>query len=170
MIFGVPRETVKLCEHDDEWIILAAQKIWQLEKDLRRYKVEIQHVGSTAVSTIMSNPVIDIVVGVEYPEDIKRVCGWFSKHGYVKCNTVIPQATLFCLEYDGLRYYQFFVVDRQGTAWERLVRFRIFLNGAYNIAQMYNRTNLKNCTLPYDEYVRQKNSLVEAVLKRIGRL
>ncbi len=169
MIFGAPRETVKLCEHDDEWIIMAAQKIWQLEKDLRRYNVELQHVGSTAVASIMSNPVIDIVVGVECPEDIKRVCGWFSRHGYVKAKTVIPQTTLFCLENDGIRYYQFFVVDRRSSAWERLVRFRSFLNGDYNIAQMYNRTNIKNSDLPYYEYLQRKDSLVEAILKRLNR-
>lgn len=170
MILGVPSETVKLCPHDDEWIIAASQTIQQLEKDLRKYKVNIQHVGSTCIPTIMSNPVIDIAIGVECPEDIKRVCGWFSRHGYAKCKTVIPQAALFCLEKDGLRCYQFFVVDIRSMAWDRLTKFRNFLNRNNNIAQMYNRTNLSNCNLPYNEYLRQKDSLVEAILKRLNRL
>lgn len=166
MILGVPIGTVELQPHDDEWNITAAQKIEQLKKDLQKYDITIKHVGSTAVPVLLANPIIDIAIGVEEPEDIKRICSWFARHGYKRFKTMIRHTTGFCIESDGIRYYQFFIMDRFSNAWSRMLAFRDFMNKNHVVARMYNRNRVRNWDLPYDEYTRSKDPLVEAVMKR----
>lgn len=168
MILGMPIGKVELEPHDDKWHIIALQKITQLKKDLRRYDVVIEHVGSTSIVTLLANPIIDIAVGVKNPEDMKRVCNWFTRHGYTKFEAAMPYTSGFCIENDGVRYYQFFVTPTDSVAWSCMVDFRNFMCRNRRIAQMHNRCKLENFDAPDDKYQRCKELMVESILKRLN--
>ena len=69
-MIGLKRGTVKLCEHDKEWEVEALNTISRLKKILRNVIKDIQHVGSTSISSIKAKPIIDIAVAVDDFNDI----------------------------------------------------------------------------------------------------
>lgn len=69
-MLGLKRGTVKLCEHEKEWEIEAQNTISRLKKILGPVIKDIQHVGSTAVSSIKAKPIVDIAIAVDNFDDI----------------------------------------------------------------------------------------------------
>ena len=65
MSLGLRRGTVKLEPHDLRWEEEAGKAIEMIKSILGEDAVDIQHVGSTAISAISAKPIVDIVVGVK---------------------------------------------------------------------------------------------------------
>ena len=63
-MIGLKRGTVRLCEYEPEWGRRAKATVEVLKSILDSAASDIQHVGSTAVPAIRSNPIIDIAVAV----------------------------------------------------------------------------------------------------------
>lgn len=169
MILGVAHHTVAICPHDDEWQIQAYHMMKRLEKLLVGIAVDIRHVGSTAVPSIAANPVIDMALGVVSDKDIAKVCSALLEDGFEEDRSYVSFARVFYLQHDGLRTYQIFVVVVGSVGWRRLVCFRDFLNSDPEYARKYGENNYNSYDLPFDEYIAQKNLLVESVLMRIRR-
>ena len=58
------RGTVELVPHQKEWNENAVNIIRLLKQLLGDTAIDIQHIGSTAISSIHAKPIIDIVIGV----------------------------------------------------------------------------------------------------------
>lgn len=166
MILGVPHGTVAICPHDDEWLIQAYLMISRLERLVGCERTDIRHAGSTSVPHIAANPVIDIALGVKQERDIEEVCRALAEDGFIEDIGYVGFARVFCLEQDGLRTYQVFVVAVGSVGWRRLIVFRDNLNADYELAQTYADNNLCFSQLPFSEYLKSKNELVETVLLR----
>ena len=69
-MIGLKRGTVRLIDHQDEWIYEAENTIGELKKLMGTAAIDIQHIGSTAISSIHAKPIIDIVIGVRELNDI----------------------------------------------------------------------------------------------------
>ncbi|MBD2432195.1 MULTISPECIES: GrpB family protein [Fischerella] len=78
-------DEVVTVEYDPRWQIMFAEeatRIWQvLGSDL---VVEIEHIGSTAITGLAAKPVIDIMVGVRSLEDAKQAIPVLEALGYVQ--------------------------------------------------------------------------------------
>ena len=62
MTLGLKRGTVKREPHDKQGNEIAVQTIKTLKSILGDDAVDIQHIGSTAISVIKAKPIIDIVL------------------------------------------------------------------------------------------------------------
>ena len=62
-MIGLKRGTVRLIDHQDEWIYEAENTIGELKRLMGTAAIDIQHIGSTAISSIHAKPIIDIVIG-----------------------------------------------------------------------------------------------------------
>ena len=78
-MIGLKKETVKLLPNQKEWNENAEYTIKLLKEILGDTALDIQHIGSTSISSIHAKPIIDIAVGVHdvndimpYVEDLKR--------------------------------------------------------------------------------------------------
>lgn len=58
MSLGLKRGTVKLEPHDKQWNEIAVQTIKTPKSILGDDAVDIQHIGSTAISVIKANPIM----------------------------------------------------------------------------------------------------------------
>ena len=69
-MLGLKRGTVKLYDHESAWETEAQQTIARLKKILGGVIKDIQHVGSTAITSIKAKPIIDIALAVDDFNDI----------------------------------------------------------------------------------------------------
>ena len=63
-MIGLKRGTVKQIAHQNEWDREAKRTIEELKRFLGNTAIDIQHIGSTAISSIHAKPIIDIAIGV----------------------------------------------------------------------------------------------------------
>ena len=61
-MIGLEKGRVRLAPHDAEWEAEAERTVAELRALLGDAALDIQHVGSTSVPTIMAKPIIDIAV------------------------------------------------------------------------------------------------------------
>ena len=67
---GLKRGTVELIPHQKEWSENAENVIRLLKQLLGDTAIDIQHIGSTAISSIHAKPIIDIAIAVNNLNDI----------------------------------------------------------------------------------------------------
>ena len=96
-MLGLKRGTVKLVPHQNEWAKEAEKTIEELKHLLGNIAVDIQHIGSTAISSIHAKPVIDIAVGVCDLKDIFPYIEILQQNGFIFRGEDIPGQLLFVM-------------------------------------------------------------------------
>lgn len=80
---GLRRGIVRLVEHDPQWQALYAASAAEIQAATRISPERIEHVGSTAIPEVPAKPILDIVVGVDGPEDILPIVIHLVRIGYI---------------------------------------------------------------------------------------
>lgn len=170
MIIGLKRGTVKLIAHQDEWIKNAEKIIEKLKRILGNTVVDIQHIGSTAISSIHAKPIIDIVVGVHDLSDIMPYVEAMKQNDFIFRGEDVAGQILFVMgdfEND-LRTHHIHVVKWNEKEWNDYIIFRDYLNTFPEKAMMYNDCKQKLAVRFSDEridYTEGKQELIECLLK-----
>lgn len=141
MPIGLKRGTVVLEPHSDEWDVCAAETIAVLKEILGDDAVDIQHVGSTAVKGIAAKPIIDIVVGAEDFEKIRKHEKELHSAGIVFRGEDIEGQLLFVIGdfKKDTRSHHIHVVKWNGEEWSNYINFRDYLNADRDAAREYSR-------------------------------
>jgi GrpB-like predicted nucleotidyltransferase (UPF0157 family) len=63
-MIGLERDTVRLTPYQADWAHLYAAEKARLQGAVGEHVLDIQHVGSTAISDIVAKPILDIAVAV----------------------------------------------------------------------------------------------------------
>ena len=129
-MIGLKRGTVRLIDHQDEWIYEAENTIGELKKLMGTAAIDIQHIGSTAISSIHAKPIIDIVIGVRELNDIHPYINVLKESGFIFRGEDVPGQVLFVkgnFEED-LRTHPIHVVKWNGSEWNNYINFRDYLN------------------------------------------
>ena len=103
--------------------------------------VDIQHIGSTAISVIKAKPIIDIVVGVTDFERIKLHNEQLENEGIFFRGSDVEHQVLYVMgdmEKD-IRTHHIHVVKWNGTEWKNYIHFRDYLNANENMALQYQK-------------------------------
>jgi GrpB-like predicted nucleotidyltransferase (UPF0157 family) len=69
LVNGLQPTRVTLVEHDPRWFERFAARAAELRRALGSRARLVEHVGSTAVPGLAAKPVVDIVVGIDDPDD-----------------------------------------------------------------------------------------------------
>ena len=169
-MLGLKRGTVTLAEHQDSWQAEAEQTIAELKRLLGNTATDIQHIGSTAISSIHAKPIIDIVVGVHEPNDIMPYIETLEIGHYMFRGEDVPGQILFVkgdFESD-IRTHHIHVVKWNGIDWNNYINFRDYLNAFPEKAKRYDMCKLnlaKQFPQERGSYTKGKQSLVSALLK-----
>ncbi len=124
-MIGLERGKVTLYIHNPVWNTEAARTIKVLKEILGDIATETEHVGSTAVNTIMAKPIIDIALAVSNFTDIIGYNSKLELHGF---------------------YYRY-AMDRFNNIFgERSILHQITFGSFYMLAAgiMMARTNFKH--------------------------
>lgn len=130
---------MKLEPHDKQWNEIAVQTIKTLKSILGDDAVDIQHIGSTAISVIKSKPIIDIVVGVTDFGRIKLHNEQLENEGIFYRGSDGEHQVLYVMgdmEKD-IRTHHIHVVKWNGPEWKNYIHFRDYLNANENMALQY---------------------------------
>lgn len=172
-MIGLKRGTVKLVAHQDEWGENAEKTIVKLKHLLGNTAVDIQHIGSTAISSIHAKPIIDIVVGVYDLNEITPYVEVLGQNGFVFRGEDVSEQILFVMgdfEND-LRTHHIHVVRWNGNEWNNYIHFRDYLNAFPEKAMIYDDCKQKLAVRfsgERERYTEGKQELIECILKEAG--
>lgn len=146
-MLGLRRGTVALYPHEAAWEAEAARTIAALRSILDGAAGDMQHVGSTAIRSIMAKPIVDIAVAVD---DFDRVlalreplerAGFYYRTGSLEGQLLFAKGSY----YDGtgdLQTHFIHVVKAGGADWNNYVNFRDCLNANPSLAKEYESLKL----------------------------
>ena len=141
-MLGLKRGTVRLCPHETEWEEEAARTIAVLREILGDAAADVQHVGSTAVKSIMAKPIVDIAVAAEdfgrvlAMRDALEQAGFYYRPGSLEGQLLFAKGSY----YEGtgdLQTHFIHVVKKDGVDWKNYIQFRDYLNAVPQAAKEY---------------------------------
>lgn len=169
-MIGLKRGTVQLMIHQAEWITEAENTIKELKCLFGDTAIDVQHIGSTAIPSIHAKPIIDIVVGVRKPDDVRPYMEALEEKGFIFHGEDVPGQLLFVkgsLEKD-FRTHHIHVVKWDGNEWNNYINFRDYLNAFPEKARIYDNCKQRLAVrFPADRksYTEGKKDLVNAFLE-----
>jgi GrpB-like predicted nucleotidyltransferase (UPF0157 family) len=133
---GLVHGHVRLAEPTPRWEALFGAEAVQLAAALKRVGAVVEHCGSTSVPGLIAKPILDILVGVPEPIDLRAVAEGLAPLGYEHR----PNAGVTGNEVFGKgnpRTHLLHVVPLGGATWLRMLRFRDMLRGDPALAGEY---------------------------------
>lgn len=148
MTLGLKRGTVALFPHETAWETEAAKTIEALRAILGDAASDLQHVGSTAVRSIMAKPIVDIAVAVNDFADVLGLEDALREKGFhYRPGSLEGQLLFACGSfYDGTGDEQthfIHVVKAGGQDWNNYLIFRDYLNATPAAAKEYEALKLR---------------------------
>ena len=187
-MIGLERGKVTLYPHDPAWNTEAARTIQVLKKILGDIPTETEHVGSTAVYTIMAKPIIDIALAVPNFTDIinyndkLELQGFYYRYAIDNLDTVLRGKIDFTTKnirqllyacggyYSGSNKQQthfIHVVKTESMEWRNYLKVRDYLNTHPLVAKEYENLKRK-LSLKYsdsrEEYTAHKHDFIQHIL------
>lgn len=169
-MIGLKRGTVKLMAHQGEWLKEAEKTIEELKYLLDNAAVDIQHIGSTAISSIHAKPIIDIVVGIYDLKDIMSFVDVLRKNGFIFRGKDVSEQVLFVKgDFDkDFRTHHIHVVEWNGDKWNNYINFRDYLNTFPEKAMIYDHCK-QDLAIQFSDdrrqYTEGKQQLIEDFLE-----
>ena len=172
-MLGLKRGTVKLYEHEQEWEFEAKNTILLLKSILGDIIVDIQHVGSTAITTIKAKPIIDIAVAVNDFSDVLKLENELKINGFHYIPTNENSQLLFACGsyYEGTGDNQthfIHVVLNGSMQWINYINFRDYLNINIDLAKEYEALKIALSKSAKDraEYTLGKHEFISYTLRK----
>ena len=180
-MLGLKRGEVLLLPHDERWEPEAEATVLKLREILGDLALDIQHVGSTSVKSIMAKPIIDIAVAVRDFDSLLALEQRLKAEGFYyrpsmgdidSCQLLFAKGSL----YDGtgeLQTHFIHVVKADSMEWSNYIRFRNQLNSDPAVAKEYeslklNILNKIDKKQGRNEYTAMKANFIVAVLEEIN--
>lgn len=166
---GLKRGTVKLVPHNPEWNELFLAEKARLLEILGDLVVDIQHVGSTAISTIPAKPIIDVAVLVKSLEKVKECAGKMEALGYQKKQENRSERLFFTKGPEENRIIYLHMGDESTNYINDMIIFRDYL--IRNPAEARKYTELKNGLAKKfadnrEPYTAAKEKFIEGMLEK----
>lgn len=167
MILGLPRGEVRLVAHQPGWSAIFSNEKEQLHRVFGSSALQIEHVGSTAVTDLAAKPILDIAVAVnsledtsEWPQLLRPLDYTFfgdreswGEHFYAKGP-------------DQSRTVYLHVVPLENPRWSNYLVFRDTLRARTELRQEYE--TLKRHLLA--QYSNNRSAYADAKTALIGRV
>lgn len=170
-MLGLKRGTVRLCEYEPEWGRRAKATIEVLKSILDSAASDIQHVGSTAVPSIRSKPIIDIAVAVaDYAPVLERL-PQLETAGFWLSMDNRPRELLLVSgsREEDTRDCHVHVVLADGPQWRDYILFRDYLNEVPHQAKIYEQEKMRLAEKHPDDrkaYTAGKENLIRKLLRQ----
>lgn len=149
MGLGLKHGTIELQNHTPEWEKIAAETIKCLWGILGDTAVDIQHIGSTAITSIKAKPIIDIAVAVNNFDDVMALAHILGGNGFIyrKQENHLEKSLLFaCGNYsdsEGKVTHFIHVVKADGIEYVNYLNFRNYMNAHNNEAKRYEELKVQ---------------------------
>jgi len=164
----MPDQPITLESHSPLW-----QQKFKAEEQLIRKTIpgfiygRIEHVGSTAIPTILAKPTVDIMVGIESLEQARPAIQTLATISY--CYWPYKKTVMhwFCKPSAEEREFHLHLIPFQSRLWQERIFFRNYLNEYPEVAHAYEQLKKHLWKrYPYDreQYSSGKTDFVTKVL------
>jgi len=172
---------VKVVEYNPEWRIEFERLRSVYVQQLGRLKVDVQHVGSTAVPGLVAKPIIDIDIIVDNEETVAAAIGALGELGYAHLgDRGIPGREALERASDEVPYsagrnawppHHLYVCVDGCTSLRNHLIFRDYLRSNPDVARAYGHLKTELAQLfeyDVDTYCEKKTSFVAEVFANAG--
>ncbi len=167
---GVPHGIVRLSAWTPRWLALFEEEATRLRTALGSLALGLEHYGSTSVPGLPAKPILDILVGVRPPPDPTPFIEALGPLGYEYVpGAGVPKHLVFGR--GRIRTHLVHVVEHDGSAWQRGLRFRDALRADAALAAAYAQLKTRLALeYPTDRasYTAAKTAFIESVLTSGG--
>ena len=169
-MIGLKRHTVQLVEHDPGWASLFETEAYAIWHGGGSLILDVQHVGSTAVSGLPAKPVLDIAVAVRTSGDIPQLAKRLTAIGYIDRGDGGRDGG-YLLVRDSepeVRTVHLHIVEQTDSQWRHYVAFRDILRRDPGIREKYGEIKKQLAAMyPNDrqQYTGSKNEFIQRVLR-----
>ena len=140
----------------------------RLKVTLKIDLVDIQHIGSTAISNIYAKPIIDIMIGVERFPPPQYITNKLINLGYDSFGEAnVPDRLYFA--YRQALLFNVHIVERDGLHWKSNLAFRDYLKACPEEAKSYEEVKMKavkSGALSLLKYSAAKSAIIEQLISR----
>lgn len=174
-IIGVEINNVVLKDYNPEYKKLFEQEKSILMDILGEEVIDIQHVGSTSITSILSKPILDIVVAVKDIGKISEIEEKLVRNKYIYKGIIDgPMDKYQFLKGNSIkRFCHIYVTELNSESWYRFVLFRDYMNSHIEEAIEYERLKEKLARLyPEDRrnYTKHKSKYIDSVIEKAREL
>ena len=169
-MFGLPKGTVKLEPHTEQWHRLFAEEDARLRKFIGDYVVVIEHIGSKAICGISAKPIIDIAVAVEKIANGESCVKPLEEINY-EYRGEYGIAGRFYFVKGEPRTHHLHMVLESSDFWRSHLLFRDYLRENPAVAKEYENLKLelaREYVNDRDAYLHGKSDFIENILKVAG--
>ena len=170
----VSAEPVVIVDRDARWLKAFDEAAAELRDALRRWVVEIEHIGSTAVVGLAAKPIIDIQVGVVSLDVSHQIVAAVEALGYVYVPDFerdLPNRRYFRRTSPiGVTTHHVHLVERTDHEWwDRHIRFRDWLRAHPDDRDRYAALK-RSLAIEHrddrDGYTEAKSAFIASVVER----
>ena len=132
---------IYLTEHKPYWADWYSEEVARIKKMLPQ-DTQYHHVGSTAINGIMAKPIVDIIIIVKSPDQLKQAADILQKHGCILMSTTDTRISMNKgYTENGFEEKVFhYHIRLQDDADE--IYFRNYLNAHPDVAKEYEQLKL----------------------------
>lgn len=172
-MLGIGNKEVFLVEHSNEWGQFFLTEKKRLEKLLKTYYIDIQHVGSTSIPQIVAKPIVDIAIGVKNWKSAQTIKERMIKSGYIYCENAGDSDRIFLTKgNENNRICNIHVELYDGISWKNHILFRDWLLMNPEDARQYNDLKLKLAEKYCKDrlsYTKSKDVFIRKILDKCNR-
>lgn len=174
-IIGVEINTVVLKEYNPEYKVLFEQEKNTLMNILGDHVVDIQHVGSTSITSILSKPILDIVVAIKDFSKIAEIEEKLVGNKYISRGLIEGPLDKyqFLKGNSTKRFCHIYVTELNSESWYRFVLFRDYMNSHIEEAREYEKLKENLARLYPDDrrnYTKHKDKYITSVIEKAKEL
>lgn len=167
-ILGVKRYAVRLVPYNEEWAMLFQETKSEVQQILGSNVIDIQHIGSTAISGIVAKPILDVAVIVRDLDSINLE--GMKRHGYVYGGEAgVPGRSFFAKYRDGdISTHHIHCYEQNNQNLLANIAFRDYLIAHPDYAKQYNDLKLHLAQQYADDritYTNEKTDFIKMILQ-----
>jgi len=167
--------TVVLVDFDPKWPEEFEREKGFLTSVFGGIDVQVEHIGSTAVTGLSAKPVIDILLGVGFLQEVEIRIDAICELGYQyvpEFEDVIPDRLYFRKPAEGKRTHHLHAVEYGGRFWDDHLLFRDYLRTHPEKVLEYDaikRSLATKFTFDREAYVHAKAPFIAEMLRKAER-
>ncbi|MFH1644391.1 MAG: GrpB family protein [bacterium] len=170
-VIGLQNKKVKLFSYNSAWEKLYKKEEKRLRLIVKKYGLDIQHIGSTAIPGAKAKPIIDIAIGVKNLKDGEKFVEPLKEMGYECKHDASIEKRYFFTKESGVRTTHHLHIEKfNSRLWKNQIIFRDYLKKHKEVVIEYNELK-ENLAEKYKndrkKYVAGKNNFIKNILKNI---
>jgi GrpB-like predicted nucleotidyltransferase (UPF0157 family) len=167
-------QEVVLQPHDPTWATAFASERHRLLSLFPAQRVDVEHIGSTAVPGLLSKPVVDMLAGVRSMTEANAIVQPLCRAGYTtsaEFNATLLDSRWLMRWADGRRTHHLHIAVHGSDFWSTRLRFRDALRANAALARRYSQLK-STLAVTYrgdrEAYTSAKSEFIEAAMLEAG--